>query len=162
MKTDFKRRDFIAACFKAGLTCCALSCGAPIAGQYPAKDQDEKPDPKNLEYCGYKCPADCPLKKGTLENNVELKKKAYADFKFREKYGIEFEPDKVFCYGCKTKDKPLSMPVNACTVRKCVIEKSYECCIQCEKLPKCDKELWTNFPKHKDTMIEMQQRYKTG
>jgi len=162
MKTDFKRRDFIATCFKAGLTCCALSCGASLAGQDPAKGQDAKPDPKNLEYCGYKCPGDCSLKKGTLENNVELKKKAYADFKFREKYGIEFDPDKVFCYGCKTEDKPLSMPVNACTVRKCVIEKGYECCIQCEQLPKCDKELWTNFPKHKDNVIEMQRRYKTG
>jgi len=54
------------------------------------------------------------------------------------------------------------MPVNACTVRKCVIEKGYECCIQCETLAKCDKELWTNFPRHKDNVIEMQKRYKIG
>jgi len=67
MKTDFKRRDFIATCFKAGLTCCALSCGASLAGQDPAKGQDAKPDPKNLEYCGYKVLAIVLLKKHTGE-----------------------------------------------------------------------------------------------
>jgi hypothetical protein len=154
MKTEFKRRDFISTCFKAGVACCALSYGAKLSGQ------DIKPDPKNLEYCGYKCPADCPLKKGTLENNIELKKKAYADFRFKEKYGIEFDPEKVFCYGCKVKDKPLGMNVKACTVRNCVIDKGYDCCIQCEGLAKCDKELWSNFPKFKDAVIEMQKKYK--
>jgi len=160
MKTEFKRRDFIATCVKAGVTCCALSYGTTLTGQAPATKQDVKPDPKSLEYCGYKCPADCPLKKGTLDNNVELKKKAYADFKFKEKYGIEFDPVKVFCYGCKTKDKPLSMTVKACTVRKCVIDKGYDCCIQCEGLAKCDKELWTTFPKFRENVIELQKKYK--
>jgi hypothetical protein len=160
MKTEFKRRDFIATCAKAGVTCCAFSYGTILTGQAPATKQDVKPDPKSLEYCGYKCPADCPLKKGTLENNVELKKKAYADFKFKEKYGIEFDPDKVFCFGCKIKDKPLSMPVKACTVRKCVIDKGYDCCIQCEGLAKCDKELWTTFPKFRENVIELQKKYK--
>jgi hypothetical protein len=160
MKTEFKRRDFITTCFKAGVTCCALQCGVVLTGQDPAKEQDLKPDPKNLEYCGYKCPPDCTLKKGTLENNIDMKKKAYTEFKFKEKYGIEFDADKVFCYGCKIKDKPLSMPVNACTVRKCVIEKGYECCIQCEGLAKCDKELWTNFPRFRETVIAMQKKYQ--
>ena len=160
MKTELKRRDFIAKCVKAGVTCCALSYVSTLAAQGQAKGQDKKPDPKSLEYCGYKCPADCPLKKGTLENSIELKKKAFADFKFREKYGIEFDPEKVFCYGCKIKDKPLSLIVSSCTVRKCVIEKGYECCIECERLATCDKELWTNFPKFRDNVIEMQKKYK--
>jgi hypothetical protein len=160
MKTELKRRDFITTCVKAGVTCCALSYGATLPAKDPAKGQDKKPDPKNLEYCGYKCPAECPLKKGTLENNIELKKKAYADFKFKEKYGIEFDPEKVFCYGCKIKDKPLSMTVSSCTVRKCVIEKGYECCIECEGLATCDKELWTNFPKFRNNVLEMQKKYQ--
>jgi hypothetical protein len=160
MKKEIKRRDFVATCFKAGVTCCAISYGTTLAAQETTKQKDVKPDPKNLEYCGYKCPPDCPLKKGTLENNVELKKQAYADFKFKEKYGIDFDADKVFCYGCKIKDKPLGMPVKACTVRKCVIEKGYECCIECNGLTACNKELWTNFPKFKDAVIEMQKKYK--
>jgi hypothetical protein len=162
MKKEIKRRDFVATCLKAGVTCCALAYGTSLSAFDPAKRQDTKPDPKNLEYCGYKCPADCPLKKATLENNLDLKKKAYVDFKFKEKYGIEFDADKVFCYGCKIKDKPLGMSVKACTVRKCAIEKGYECCIQCDGLATCDKELWTNFPKFKDIVIEMQKKYKAA
>jgi hypothetical protein len=161
MKKEFKRRDFISCCFKVGVTCCALSYGTALAAQDPAKKQDTKPDPKNFEYCGYKCPPECPLKKGTLENNIDIKKKAYSDFKFKEKYGIEFDAEKVFCYGCKVKDKPLSMPVNACTVCKCAIDKGYECCIQCDGLANCDKELWTTFPKFRETVIGMQKKYKT-
>lgn len=161
MKKELKRREFIASCFGAGVTCCAMGYGTALAAQGITGKQDVKPDPKNLEYCGYKCPADCPLKKGTLENNVELKKKAYEVFEFKKKFGVDFDADKVFCYGCKiSSDKPLSMPVKACTVRKCVIEKGYDCCIQCETLAKCDKELWTNFPKFKDAIIEVQKKYK--
>jgi len=161
MKKEIDRRNFIATCFRAGTACCAMSFCPALAAQDPLKPQDGKPDPKKLEYCGYKCPADCTLKKGTLENNTELKKKAYAEFKFREKYGIDFDPEKVFCYGCKSAgDKPISMPVKACTVRKCVIDKGYESCIQCDGLTKCDKELWSNFPKFRDAVIEMQKKYK--
>jgi hypothetical protein len=61
------------------------------------------------------------LLKATTENNIELKKKAYADFKFKEKHGIDFDPENVFCYGCKIQDKPLGIPVKSCTVRSCVI-----------------------------------------
>jgi len=155
MKTEFKRRDFISTCFKAGAACCAVAYCPALAAQ------DGKPDPKNHEYCGYKCPADCTLKKATLENNVELKKKAYAEFKFKEKYNVDFDPDKVFCYGCKSAgNKPVSIPVNACTVRKCVMEKKYDACIQCPDLAKCDKELWSRFPKFRDQVIEMQKKYK--
>jgi hypothetical protein len=159
MKTELKRRDFVTTCFKAGIACCALSYGNSLTGQDPLQDQKVKPDPKKLEYCGYKCPADCPLKKGTLENNLELKKKAYEAFKFKEKYGVDFDADKVFCYGCKVQDKPLGLNVKACTVRTCVIGKGYDCCIQCEGLAKCDKELWTSFPDFRKAVIEMQKRY---
>jgi hypothetical protein len=160
MKKDIKRRDFIDTCLKAGVCCYALSYTTNLAAKDSAKKQDVKPDPKNLEYCGYKCPADCPLKKGTLENNIDLKKKAYDAFKFKEKYGIEFDADKVFCYGCKIQDKPLSIPVKACTVRACVITRGYDCCIQCDGLISCDKELWTSFPEFREAVIEMQKKYR--
>jgi hypothetical protein len=160
MKTELKRRDFISTCFKAGVTCCALTYGTALTAQDTVKKQDVKPDPKSLNYCGYKCSSQCPLYKATVENNTELKKKAYEDFKFKEKYGVEFDPEKVFCFGCKLKDKPLSINVKACTVRNCAIAKSYECCIQCNELTGCNKELWASFPKFKEAVIEMQKKYR--
>jgi hypothetical protein len=161
MKRNLKRRDFINTCFKAGITCCALTYGTKLQGHDTIVRQEVKPDPKSLNYCGYKCSQECILLKATTENNAELKKKAYDVFKFKEKYGLEFDPEKVFCYGCKLKDKPVSIPVKSCTVRSCVIEKGYDCCIQCNDLITCDKELWTSFPKFKETVIEMQKKYRT-
>ena len=158
MKNELKRRDFIASCFKAGAACYALSYGTNLTAQ--DKKQDVKPDPKSLNYCGYKCSDGCSLYKATVENNTELKKKAYEDFKIKEKFGVDFDPETIFCYGCKLKDKPASIVVKSCTVRKCVMDKGYECCIQCEGLTRCDKELWISFPKFKESVIEMQKKYK--
>jgi hypothetical protein len=81
------------------------------------------PDPKKLNYCGYTCPADSKMKKATLENDVALKKEAYKDWRIEEKYGIAFDPDKVFYYGCKTPDKPVGLVVEKCSVRNCAREK---------------------------------------
>lgn len=161
MKTEIKRRDFVTKCFKAGVTGCALLYGNSILTQDPVT-QVKKADLKNLTYCGFKCTAECTLYKATIENNTELKKKAYEEFKMKEKYNIEFDQENVFCYGCKPKDKPLSINVSACTVRKCVTEKGYECCIECNGLSSCDKELWKSFPQFKEKVIDMQKRYRSA
>jgi hypothetical protein len=160
MKTELKRRDFVAKCFKAGVGCCAFAYGTTLSAQEAEKKQKAKPDLKSLTYCGYKCTSECPLYKGTMENNLELKKKAYEEFKFREKFGVEFDPKKIFCYGCRLTDKPLSINVKACSVRKCAVTKGYESCILCDGLTTCDKELWLSFPKFKDTVIEAQKKYR--
>ena len=161
MKTDLKRRDFLFKICNAGLACCALMVAPNVFGSQGANFlNDDEIDPKKLEYCGYKCPADCPLKKGTLENNVELKKKAYETFKIKEKYKVDFDPDKIFCYGCKPADKPLGITVKGCTVRNCAVSKGIDCCIECNDLTVCKKELWDNFPDFKKMVIEMQKKYK--
>jgi len=162
MKTELKRRDFVGKCFKAGVTCGALVYGNSLLAHDPGKKQAQKPDPKSLTYCGFRCSFQCTLYKATLENNTELKKKAYEEFKMKEKYNIDFDPDKVFCFGCKTKDKPLSINLTSCTVRKCATDKSIECCFQCDELTACDKELWKNYPKFKEQVLEMQKSYKNS
>jgi hypothetical protein len=161
MKTELKRRDFLSTCLKAGVSCCLLISGTTMIAQ-DDKKKKEKPNPKKLNYCGYKCSAECPLYKGTIENNTELKKKAYEDFKMKEKFGVEFDPEKIFCWGCKITGKPLSINVKACTVRSCAIAKGYDCCIECDGLTDCNKELWINFPKFKEKIIEMQKTYKAS
>jgi len=158
MKQEIKRREFLSGCLKAGAACAVLSAGGNLLAM--TTSPDEKPDPKKLEYCGYKCPDDCPLKKGTLENNIELKKKAYAEFGMKEKYKIDFDADKIFCYGCKSPGKPLGPAVKECTVRKCVISKGFDCCIECNTLALCDKQLWKDFPKLRDHVLGLQAKFR--
>jgi hypothetical protein len=155
MKTEIKRREFVGKFLKAGTAGCALVYGNSLLAVTP-QDQIKKSDLKSLTYCGFKCSNDCTLYKATIENNPELKKKAYEEFKWKEKFNVDYNADKVFCWGCKPKDKPLSINVTACAVRKCTIEKGYECCIECKGLAACDKELWKNFPQFKLKVIEAQ------
>jgi hypothetical protein len=160
MKTDLKRRDFIFKCFKAGAAGCAVLYGNSLFAQDPVKLKKE--DLKGLTYCGYKCTVECPTYKATIENNTELKKKVYEDAKWKEKFGIEFDPDKVFCFGCKVKDKPLGLNVKSCTVRSCVIEKGLDCCIECTGLAACDKKLWKSYPDFKEKVLGFQKLYLKG
>jgi hypothetical protein len=158
MKTELKRRDFVTKCFKAGVTGCALFYDNSLLALDPVK-QLQKSDLKTLTFCGYKCSDECTLYKATMANSPELKKKAYEEFKWKEKFNLDFDAGKIFCYGCKPRDKPLSINVNACTIRKCAVEKSYECCIECKDLAACDKELWKNYPQFKEKVIEAQKKY---
>jgi hypothetical protein len=160
MKTEIKRREFLGKCFKAGAAGCALFYGNSLLAQDP-KQQVQKPDLKSLTFCGFKCSNQCTLYRATIENSPELRKKAYEEFKWKEKFNVDYDPVKVFCWGCKPKDKPLSINVIACTVRKCAIEKKYDSCIQCNGLSACDKELWKNFPKFKAAVLESQKVYKS-
>jgi hypothetical protein len=157
MKTNLKRRDFLTKCVKAGVAGCALLSSGNLFAQDPVKLK--KSDLKNLTYCGFTCNNQCTLYKATMENSMELKMKAFKEFKWKEKFNVDFDPDKIFCYGCKPKDKPLSINVKACTVRKCTIEKGYDSCIECTGLNACDKDLWKNFPKFKEHIVEIQKKY---
>jgi len=161
MKTPLKRRDFIMKSAKAGIAGCALLYGARLYGADKLNflNSDGKPDPKKLNYCGYTCQPDCRMKKATVENDTELKKQAYKDWRIEEKYGIAFDPAKVFCYGCKVSDDQVGLVVEKCSVRNCAIEKGFDCCIQCSQLSACDKEIWKTFPDFHKMMIDLQKKY---
>jgi hypothetical protein len=163
MKTELKRREFITKSCKAGVAYCALLYGSKLYGirNLNTMPGNDKPDPKKLNYCGYTCPDDCQMKKATLENNIDLKKKAYIDWRIEKKYGIAFDPDKIFCYGCKTTRHPLGLVVEKCTVRSCAMDKGYDCCIQCDSLSACDKEIWKTFPDFHKSVLEMQKNYRS-
>jgi len=40
---------------------------------------------------------------------VELKRKAFALWKIKERYGVEFDPEQAICYGCKAKGEPVTI-----------------------------------------------------
>ncbi len=161
MKSSLKRRDFILKTAKAGLAGCALMAGAGLYGKgFPyTRELSERPDPKRLNYCGYTCPEDCRMKAASIGNDIELKKQAYKDWRIEEKYGIAFEADNIFCFGCKVSEDKVGLVVQKCTVRNCAIERGYDCCIQCSQLASCDKEIWKTFPDFHRNMIGLQNEY---
>jgi len=162
MKSSTDRRQFLKSCSKIGSGCALFYlCGNGWAQDSTQTEKKEPvvPNPSELTYCGYKCTMECPLYKATIENDEAARKKAYEDFKWKEQYGIEYDPDVVFCYGCKAEDKPKNIILKKCTVRECAISKKLKSCIQCKDLKPCNKELWSRFPDFKKHVIAMQETW---
>ncbi len=162
MKSKINRRKFIKRGAQAGMACCALMMSSKLvtAGGFGRLFDDEKIDPKKLNFCGYSCPADCKFHIATLENDIEKKKEAFGIWKIKEKYEIEFDPETAVCWKCKDFEKKQGVVVSNCTVRACAKDKGYDACIECGQLKSCDKDLWTRFPDFHKAVIEMQVKYK--
>ena len=157
------RRTFLSTGARAGVTMCGICVCAQFPGIARAGDsagEEERIDPKKLNFCGYTCPKDCDFLRGTLEDNVELKKKAWQAWKIEERFGLEFDAEQAICYGCKSLDKPEGVVLARCDVRACARGKEFDCCIECDELPACDRDLWSRFPTFKDQVVEMQKRYR--
>ena len=153
-KTD--RRKFIKKSSSLGVACCVL----PALSNLSFAMHDDKPDLTKRTYCGYRCTIkDCKLLRGTKENNIALKKESYTEGKWKEKYGIDFSDKDVFCHGCKPEDNNLPINIKQCTVRECALSKNIEACIECKELTDCNKELWVDFPKFKQRVLKLQEKY---
>jgi|OpeIllAssembly_1097287.scaffolds.fasta_scaffold837259_1 hypothetical protein len=161
MAQKLKRREFLSKGSRAGVACCAMLMGAHplLSGNGLSLNAAEPIDPKNLNYCGYKCPADCIFLQASLKNDPEMKKKAYEQWKIKEKYNMDFEAENIFCFGCKNPDKPQGVILTNCTVRQCAVSKGFDCCVECNELTGCKKELWSLFPDFKQQVIQMQKQY---
>jgi len=129
----------------------------------PGKEGPEnKPiDLKTLAYCGIPCLQACELNKATLENDGPMKKLVYEKWEWKKKFGVEFDPDKVFCYTCKPGDKPMKVGMGTCEVRNCALANGVESCVQCANLAACDKEFWKTWAPLYADVKKMQARYRT-
>jgi len=157
MENQFNRRKFVTA--SAFMGCALFVSGKLSAFNNFAHLQNEIPDPKKLNYCGYTCPKDCQFLEASLKNDTELKKKAYETWHIKERYNVDFDAGKIFCFGCKNSDKPAGVVMQNCTVRSCAINKKFDSCVECKELKDCDKDLWTRFPDFKKEVIKMQTIY---
>lgn len=159
MDSKLKRRDFLKRSGHVGLAGCALLiCGKAFSSTHPFMG-DEVPDPEKLNYCGYTCPEKCEYLMATINDDKELKKECFEAWAIEERYGVKYDPEISFCYGCKTEGKPEGVVVTECTVRSCVIEKELDCCIECKELRTCDKDLWKRFPEFYIGVKKMQLSY---
>jgi len=163
MPKQFKRREFLIKGSCAGIACCALLMNAKASsfGRLLTLADDEPVNTKAMSYCGYTCPADCKFLVASEKNDPVLKKEVYTQWKIKEKYNIDFDPETIFCYGCKNMEKPEGVVLKNCTVRKCAQSKGLDCCVECSELSGCTKELWSQFPDFKQFVIEMQKKYQT-
>ncbi len=158
---SINRRIFISTTARAGAAVCGLCLCSPMSGLADEGEKGvQKIDLAGRCFCGYKCPEDCPLLQGTLQNDDELKKEAWNEWKLEERFGVAFDPEQAFCFGCKEMDKPMGIVLARCTVRDCAIAKEQECCIDCDELTTCEKDLWVRFPEFKKMVIEAQIKYR--
>lgn len=160
------RRRFLEDCAKLGGTCCVLLAWdrnlAAGAAPREEKGQENKAiDLKPLAYCGIPCAQACELYKATLENDVNAKKLIHEKWNWKKKFGIDFDPDKVFCYTCKPGDKPLKPGMDVCGVRKCSAANNMESCVQCKNLAACTQEFWKTNPEMLEFAKKVQARYAT-
>lgn len=158
MKNKINRRNFVKRSSVAG---CVLLLSGRLSAFNPALYyQDEAPDPKKINYCGYSCPKDCKFLEASVKNDPKLKKEAYEIWEMKERFGVaEFDPDKIFCFGCKNTEKPVGIRLQKCDVRNCAIDKKLDSCIECNELQTCEKDLWKKFPDFKDAVLKMQEKY---
>ena len=164
MESQKSRRRFLQDCAKYSGACCALLAWNRhlTAGASPRKKkgQERKPiDLKPLAYCGIPCAQVCELYKATLENDVAMKKLVYEKWRWKKKFGIEFDPDKVFCYTCKPGDKPKKVGMATCGVRNCAVANGMESCVQCKSLAACKQEFWKSNPETFEFAKKVQARY---
>jgi hypothetical protein len=166
MESQKSRRRFLQDCAKLGGACCLLlgwNQNLSAVERFEiTEDQETKPiDLKVFSLCGIPCLQACPLSRATLKNDVELKKVIYEKWGWKKKFGIEFDPEKVFCHTCKPGDKPLKVGMAACEIRNCGLANGVESCIQCDNLASCDKEYWKTWPVQHAAVKKTQERYRT-
>ncbi len=164
MKSFNKRREFIKNCLRLGAGCAFLpGHQIVLADEKPDSVESEAEkqaiDLRQFTYCGHYCSDECELFCATEGGDNELKRKVFKEWGWKEKYDVEFDPEIVFCYGCKTEDKPHNLVMKNCTVRDCALEKKLDACVQCKDLTTCKKELWSQFPEHKIYVEKLQKKY---
>jgi hypothetical protein len=161
MHPSVPRREFLKLLGQLGTACvgCALVANVSAAETAPGAPAKKLPPLKDRAYCGLVCNDQCEMFKATRTNDPAAKKAVYEKWKWKEKFGVEFDPEKVFCHGCKAPGKPQNVAHARCTALKCSVERGFESCLQCRKLAACDKELWKNWPDFWKQIQQLQQKY---
>ncbi len=164
MPLPLPRREFLRRLGQLGAACagCALAVRlsaetAPAAAAAPTAPK--LPDLKDRAYCGLVCGDWCELWRATKSGDPAAKRVVYEKWKWKEKFGVEFDPAQVFCHGCKAPGQPANVAQARCTVLKCSVQRGFDSCLQCQRLAACDKDLWKDYPDFRSKMIELQQGY---
>ena len=165
MESKQSRRQFLGQAAKLGGACCTLTAWNRLSAAEhlaAAGAQESKPlDLAPYSLCGIPCAQACPLHKATIANDLKLKAIIYERWEWKKKFGIDYDPAKVFCHSCKPGDKPLKAGMADCEIRKCGLANGMESCIQCGHLASCGKAYWKTWPDQHALVKTLQARYRT-
>jgi hypothetical protein len=165
MESKQSRRHFLGQAAKLGGACCTLAAWNRLSAAerlVATGSQEDKPlDLVPYSMCGIPCAQACPLHKATANNDLKLKALIHEKWQWKKKFGVDFDPAKVFCYSCKPGDKPLKVGMADCEIRKCGLANGMESCIQCGHLASCDKAYWKTWPDQHAMVKKLQARYRT-
>lgn len=145
MNQEPSRRRFLKQCMVFGGACCGILAWSPMPAAQDRPAEKKSIDPREYSCCGIPCKTACPMYKATQENDVKTKKLLYEQWEMKKHYGLDFDPDKIFCYGCKPGDKPKKPGIDTCQVRRCAMANGMEACFQCKNLAACDQEYWKTW-----------------
>jgi len=165
MSLPLARREFLRRLGELGAVCAGcslavrLSAGTTTADAASAAPAPKLPDLKDRAYCGLICGDWCELWRATKSGDPAAKRAVYERWKWQEKFGVGFDPEKVFCHGCKAPGKPVNLAHARCTVLPCASARGFDSCLQCRRLAACDKELWKNYADFHRKMVQLQQDY---
>jgi hypothetical protein len=88
---------------------------------------------KLVSCCGLDCTT-CDARIATIANDDELRKSTAE--KWRTMYNAEITPEMINCTGCREEGVKLAH-VGECQIRKCVNEKGFNTCAECNDLETC-------------------------
>ena len=166
MAIQQNRRDFLRQGVNIGLgvaCCCAgFSCRKQQKGSSEKKTPLTKvtgEDFSKLSYCGLVCGEGCKTFAATKNNDYKSKTEIAKDWS--AKYGKDFKPEDVHCYGCKAENMPASYYTTICTARKCARERHVITCAHCSDFPACQKQTWTDWPEAKENVQQIRSKLQT-
>ena len=101
--------------------------------------------------CGLDCEK-CEARLATLNDDNRLREKVAKEW--GEMNQMEFQPEWINCMGCRTEGCKTYYCSDMCKIRKCVLQKGYKICGDCEEMCTCSilGELAKNAPEVFDNL----------
>jgi len=90
---------------------------------------------KLIACCGLDC-AVCEGRIATVTNDMKMKEKIAEQWK-KDYNSPDITPDKINCTGCREEGAKISH-CDVCGIRKCVKDKSFDTCADCDELGSCE------------------------
>lgn len=103
--------------------------------------------------CGIDC-ENCDARIATVRNDDELKEKTAREWSVINN-APEITAATINCMGCRTDGAKFAYCSNYCNIRKCVYEKGFNTCGDCEELENCQivAPIFQHAPAAKENLL---------